>query len=85
MLGKGIVPYEGMDMYIFRYRYMKDGSWELANSKPCRDCVKLIQTSKIKKVYYSVSGSKGQGIICIKASELVSDHVSHGRRHKLKK
>lgn len=44
----------GSDLYICRiYRYIKDG--HLGMSKPCHECMKIIQSAKIKRVYYTTN------------------------------
>lgn len=47
----------------------------LRNSKPCVDCVKVIKTLPIKKIYYSDDDGN---IISISKNALSSDHRSAG-------
>jgi hypothetical protein len=77
--------YSGMDLYVFRYEYKEDGSWELRNSKPCAHCVSIIKAVGIRYVYYSESECNSDGthmpkIIKIRAKDLFNDHLSFGRR-----
>lgn len=48
----------------------------LVNSKPCHDCIKVLQRYKIHKVYYSVPG----GFMVEKVSTMSNDHVTFGNR-----
>lgn len=48
----------------------------LTNSKPCNDCIRVMQRYKIHKVYYSVPG----GFMVEKVSTMSNDHVSYGNR-----
>lgn len=81
---KGIAPYEGADIYVFRYRQLQDGSWVLGNSKPCMHCTSLIKKAKIKNVYYSynnyIDGQYECGIMKERARDLETDHISFGRK-----
>ena len=82
--------YSGMDLYVFRYEFKEDGSWELRNSKPCAHCVEIIKTIGIRYVYYSEieclsDGTQIPRITKIRARDLVNDHMSFGRRMVLKK
>ena len=38
------------DIVVFRYN---KGTHELANSRPCQRCIKIMQKNRIKNVYYS--------------------------------
>lgn len=84
----GIAPYEGADLYVFRYRQIADGTWALGNSKPCMHCTALIKTAKIKNVYYSYSNYLGNnqyecGIMKERVRDLETDHISFGRLREL--
>lgn len=76
--------YSGMDLFVFRYEYLPDGTWELRNSKPCADCTNIIKTVGIRNVYYSetelVDGVHIPKIVKVKAKDLESEHKSYGRR-----
>ena len=39
-----------LDLVVFRYH---KGTYELANSRPCFRCIKIMQKNRIKNVYYS--------------------------------
>ena len=78
-----------MDLYVFRYEYKEDGSWEIRNSKPCAHCINIIKNAGIRHVYYSESECQPDGthvpkIVKIRARDLENDHVSFGRRLKQK-
>ena len=49
---------------------------ELADSKPCHDCVKIMRRYKIHKVYYSVPG----GFVVEKVSTLSNDKITYGNK-----
>lgn len=49
---------------------------QLTNSKPCQDCIKVMQRYKIHKVYYSVPG----GFMVEKVSSISNERVSYGHR-----
>jgi len=75
-------PFQGADLYVFRYVRRPDG-WHLANSKPCRDCIKLIKKAKIRRVYYSVGENHSEWpVACEKVRDLKSGHVSSGRANR---
>lgn len=48
------------------------------NSKPCKNCLKIIQEFGINKVYYSIN----QGLKVEKASEMHTNHLSSCSRWK---
>ena len=47
-----------VDLYVLRFKFYADGTINLAHSKPCADCCKLLKNKhkyiKIRKIYYSV-------------------------------
>ena len=57
-------------------RVNKDG--ELANSRPCVECLKMMKQVGIRKVYYSVSADK---IICENVRDMVSIQVATTLKH----
>ena len=54
-----------------------DNNNNLCDSKPCEECINIIKTHGIKKVYYSTNG----GIIIEKVSLMSSDHLSYAQKH----
>jgi tRNA(Arg) A34 adenosine deaminase TadA len=81
--------YSGADLYVFRYEYKKDGSWELRNSKPCAHCTEIIKMSGIRYVYYSEKEGFSDDlsitrIVKIHSKYLQTDHFTYGRRFSRK-
>lgn len=63
-----------LDLVVFRYH---KGTFELANSRPCFRCIKIMQKKRIKNVYYSTGP---ETVIKEKVSEMdhKTAHISSG-------
>jgi deoxycytidylate deaminase len=68
------VKKEIYDIVVFRYN---KSTLELANSRPCSRCIKLLKKNKIKNVYYSTDSKE---ILKEKVKDMdeESAHVSSG-------
>lgn len=74
-------PYKGMELYVFRY--VKNGKgWRVANSKPCRECVKIIKKAKIRKVHYTMYKDDIFGIMTEKVEYLQNIYITTGNRSR---
>jgi deoxycytidylate deaminase len=59
---------------VFRYH---KGTHELANSRPCKRCIKIMKKNRIKNVYYSTN--KGDIVKeKVESMDIKSAHVSSG-------
>lgn len=75
--------FKGANIFVFRYKKDVDGRWTVENSRPCKNCVKVIKRAGIKKVYYSVKTMDGRrGIEVIKVKDLISTFMSTGQIRK---
>lgn len=45
----------GATVYVARIKHING---ELGIAKPCHDCMKVLRTRKVKKVYYSISNNE---------------------------
>ena len=52
------------------------------SSKPCRDCIELLKTIGIQRIYYSTDTHK---IVCERLDTISSNHVSWGYRCLIEK
>ena len=66
---------KGVTLYVIRI-IVSDGEIVLKESKPCRDCSKLINDYGIKKVVYSTT----DGIMLEKGKLFNNEHISSSRR-----
>ena len=48
---------------------------KLGSSKPCKHCVELLKTMRVKNVYYSDSHGN---LHCVRRTKLENDFVTHG-------
>jgi tRNA(Arg) A34 adenosine deaminase TadA len=80
-IAKNVGSFEGADLFVFRYKYNSDGSWELKNSKPCVHCVGPIKDACIRRVYYSVNDAdRGPGIEYLHSMYLTADYMTLSRK-----
>jgi hypothetical protein len=63
-------------MNIIIIRYNSNG--QLMSSKPCRDCIELLKTIGIQRIYYSNDNHK---IVCERLDTISSNHISWGCRY----
>ena len=62
------------DIVVFRYH---KGTKELANSRPCQRCIKIMKKNRIKNVYYST----GKDTIVrekVKNMDVKTAHITSG-------
>ncbi len=71
LAGKNRVFY-GASMIVIRV----DAFGNLADSKPCAACTKILKHYKIKKIYYSVPG----GLMIENVSKFESSHLSYAQK-----
>ena len=64
------------DIVVFRHY---TGTQTLANSRPCKRCIKIMQKSKIKNVYYSTECGD---IVCERVDNMdaTSAHITSGEK-----
>jgi hypothetical protein len=67
-------------MNILIIRYNSNG--ELMSSKPCRDCIELLRTIGIQRIYYSTDQHQ---IVFERLDTISSKHISWGYRYLLEK
>ncbi len=74
---KRIVKYSKCSILVVRL----NSNNKLTNSKPCKDCLEKLKSSKIKNIYYS--DGRGQ-IICEKVKNSTTSFVSSGTKYCLR-
>jgi cytidine deaminase len=75
---KRLSPHYKVSLYVLRFKFYRDGSVKMANSKPCCDCCGLLRecaSMKIKCIYYSMES----GLIKVALHNLHNDYVTMGR------
>jgi len=61
-----------MSMIVIRI----DSQGQLADSKPCANCTKMLKYYGLKKIYYSVPG----GLVVQNVNQLTNDHLSYAQK-----
>ena len=69
------------DIVVFRYH---KGTGELANSRPCQRCIKIMKKNRIKNVYYSTNT---QTIVREKVNDMDTStaHITSGIKKYMNK
>jgi pyrimidine deaminase RibD-like protein len=57
LLGVPTTKSQGATMYVARVKQQPNGSIEFKLGKPCQYCQDFMRKRKVKKVYYSISGT----------------------------